>query len=104
MSELATKEAKPHTEAAAKPQSEMTRDQKIAAVITELRPVLQADGGDVELAATLGDKVFVKMSGACVGCQLAAMTMHGIQARMIAALGERVHVLPAELLSRFARE
>lgn len=83
---------------------EGSREHTIFMVIEDLRPVFKADGGDAELIAIMDDKVFVKMTGACVGCQLAAMTMHGIEARIATALGERVHVLPAELLKRFMRE
>ena len=34
------------------------------------------------------------MSGACVGCQLAFVTVHGIQAKLIERLGFPVRVVP----------
>ena len=34
------------------------------------------------------------MSGACVGCQLASVTIHGIQAKLIAKLGMQLRVAP----------
>ncbi|NIT78669.1 MAG: NifU family protein [Thermoplasmata archaeon] len=42
----------------------------------EIRPNLQADGGDVELVeVTEGGIVKVRLVGACVGCPMAAMTL-----------------------------
>jgi len=45
--------------------------------IEELRPYLQADGGDIELADVDEDKgvVRVRLKGACVGCPMAQSTL-----------------------------
>ena len=40
-----------------------------------------ADGGDVELVEVIGNTAYVNMTGACNGCQMAAMTIAGIQQR-----------------------
>lgn len=50
---------------------------KVAAVIEEIRPMLQADGGDIELvlAEAATGKVSVRLQGACRGCPGAAMTL-----------------------------
>ncbi len=51
--------------------------QRVAEVIEGLRPVIQADGGDVELlGVTKKGVVRVRLLGACVGCPSAAMTLH----------------------------
>lgn len=70
---------------------------KIEQVISELRPHIQADRGDIELVDVEGKKIYVKLSGACSGCQMATATLGGVQQRLIEELGEFVQVLPAEL-------
>ncbi len=70
----------------------------IQRTLAELRPRIARDGGGIELIAVRGRDVYVKMSGACVGCQLASMTLGGVQQRLMAALKQIVRVLPAELL------
>jgi len=70
----------------------------IEKTLEDIRPRILRDGGDLKLVAVRGRDVYVKMSGACVGCQLAAMTLGGIQQRLMAALRTIVRVLPAELL------
>ena len=50
--------------------------EKIQAVIDEIRPNLQADGGDIDLVDVTADGVVkVKLRGACHGCPGAAMTL-----------------------------
>ena len=50
---------------------------KVMKAIEELRPYLQADGGDIELADVDEDKgvVKVKLKGACVGCPMSQSTL-----------------------------
>ena len=67
----------------------------IEMVIEAIRPQLQADKGDVELIDVDGNNIYVKMTGACSGCQMAAVTIGGIQQRLIEELGEFVKVVPA---------
>ena len=56
----------------------MEEDIKLA--LDEIRPVLQADGGDVEFVSLEGDVVKVKLTGACGGCPMATMTLkNGIE-------------------------
>ncbi|TNE76742.1 MAG: Fe-S cluster assembly protein NifU [Gammaproteobacteria bacterium] len=71
------------------------RIRKIEDVLEGLRPALQADHGDVELVDVVGNTVYVNLIGACTNCQLAAMTMGGIQQKLIEALGEFIKVVPA---------
>lgn len=67
---------------------------KIEQVLEGLRPALKADGGDVELVDVEGKNIFVKLIGACNGCQMAAMTLGGVQQKLIEELGEFVKVIP----------
>lgn len=49
--------------------------EKVEAALAEIRPALQADGGDVELIDVSDGTVSVKLKGACNGCPMAAMTL-----------------------------
>ncbi len=58
-------------------------NENIKAVLDEIRPALQADGGDVELVDVKGGTVRVKLTGACGGCPMATMTLKkGIEKRL----------------------
>ncbi|MCK5174645.1 MAG: NifU family protein [Planctomycetes bacterium] len=49
---------------------------KIAEVVESIRPMLQNDGGDIELVGVDEDNaVRVRLKGACKGCPGAAMTL-----------------------------
>jgi len=49
---------------------------RVDAVIQEIRPNLQADGGDIELVDVTADGIVkVRLQGACHGCPGAAMTL-----------------------------
>jgi len=54
-----------------------TMKDSVAAIIEKLRPLLQADGGDIELVAVdePTGKVSVRLQGACKGCPSASMTL-----------------------------
>jgi len=50
--------------------------EQVQAVIDEIRPYLQADGGDIELVDVGEDGVVkVRLRGACAGCPGAKMTL-----------------------------
>lgn len=70
------------------------RRETIERVIEDVRPNLIRDGGDCQLVDITGNKVFVKLSGACVMCKLSSMTLEGIQSRLIEELGEFVRLVP----------
>ena len=56
--------------------SEKTFENEVADVIQSIRPMLQNDGGDIELVGVDEDKtVRVRLKGACKGCPGAAMTL-----------------------------
>ena len=50
-------------------------NEQIKAALDQIRPALQADGGDVELIDVKDGKVSVKLTGACGGCPMATMTL-----------------------------
>ena len=81
----------------AAPAPALTNLQKIRLIeqaIEELRPSLCADNGDCELVDVDGSTVFVRLSGACVGCQMASVTVSGIQQRLSAKIGTPIRVVP----------
>ncbi|MBC8394483.1 MAG: NifU family protein [Deltaproteobacteria bacterium] len=55
--------------------------EKVKAVLDKIRPMLQADGGDVELVEVdEGGVVKVRLQGACAGCPMSQMTLkNGIE-------------------------
>jgi len=79
------------------PSAGLTNLQRIRVIeqaIEEMRPFLRKDGGDCELVDVDGSNVLVNLSGACVGCQMAGVTISGIQERLIAKLGTPIRVVP----------
>ena len=70
------------------------RIQKIEKAIEAVRPTLQADRGDVELIDVQDKTVFVKLTGACTNCQMAGLTLNGLQQKMMEELGEFVQIVP----------
>jgi Fe-S cluster biogenesis protein NfuA len=56
--------------------SQDTFDQQVKEVIQSIRPMLQNDGGDIELVGIDEDNtVKVRLQGACKGCPGAQMTL-----------------------------
>jgi len=54
--------------------------EKIREIIDKIRPMLQADGGDVEFVDFENGVVTVRLQGACAGCAMAQMTLkNGIE-------------------------
>jgi len=50
-------------------------EEKIRTKLESLRTMLQADGGDLEVAAIEGSVVKLRLKGACGGCPHATMTI-----------------------------
>lgn len=48
---------------------------QVEKALAEIRPQLQADGGDVELIAVDNGVVRVRLRGACAGCPMSQMTL-----------------------------
>lgn len=50
--------------------------EEVQSALDEVRPHLQADGGDVELVEVTDDGVVkVRLTGACAGCPMSQMTI-----------------------------
>ena len=49
--------------------------EKVEQALNTIRPSLQADGGDIQLVSIEDDVVKVRLTGACGGCPMSAMTM-----------------------------
>ncbi|MFI5371196.1 MAG: NifU family protein [Candidatus Eisenbacteria bacterium] len=50
--------------------------EQVSQVIEQLRPVIQADGGDLELLSVSTDGVVtLRLKGSCTGCGSAAATL-----------------------------
>ncbi len=49
--------------------------ERVEAALEEIRPALQADGGDVELVDVIEGVVKVRLKGACSGCPMSTMTL-----------------------------
>jgi NifU-like protein len=80
---------------ASKPKlTSVQRIRKIEEVLDAVRPTLQRDHGDIELLDVQGKFIYVKLKGACAGCMMEAVTLGGVQQKLIEALGEFVQLLP----------
>jgi Fe-S cluster biogenesis protein NfuA len=62
----------------------MLDEAKVIEVLDTIRPMLQADGGDMEFVEIQdGNIVKVRLQGACAGCPGARMTLKmGVEARL----------------------
>jgi NifU-like protein len=59
-----------------RPMTNLERMQKVIQVIErEIRPSLQADGGDIKLVDIDGKRVIVALRGTCAGCGAAQLTL-----------------------------
>ena len=56
---------------------------EVEKVLNEVRPFLQADGGNIHLVSVEDDWVSVRLQGACSGCHASAMTLQqGVEPRL----------------------
>lgn len=68
-------------------------EEKIREKLEELRGMLQADGGDLEVVAIDGTTVQLKLTGACGGCPHATMTLkQGIERVLREQVDEKITV------------
>jgi NifU-like protein len=74
----------PAAKPAAPPMTNLQRINRIQEVIqSEIRPLLQADGGDVELVDVDGKRVQVAFRGHCAWCPVSDVTLKGaVQAKL----------------------
>ncbi|MDD2180854.1 MAG: NifU family protein [Bacilli bacterium] len=51
------------------------KEEKIINIINKLRPFLMSDGGDIEFIKLENNIVYIKLLGACLGCQMVNITL-----------------------------
>ena len=67
--------------------------EKVETALKSVRPLLQADGGDVELVDVENGIVKVRLTGACAGCPMSQMTLkQGIESYIKKAIPEILSV------------
>ncbi|MBI5379126.1 MAG: NifU family protein [Nitrospirae bacterium] len=57
--------------------------EKVERVLAEVRPLLQSDGGDVELVDVIETTVMLKLQGACAGCPSSKATLANVLERRL---------------------
>ena len=64
--------------------------EKVQKIIDEIRPALQADGGNIELIEVGEDGIVkVRLMGACGSCPMSQLTLkRGVEARLKAKIPE----------------
>ena len=69
---------------------------RVQEVLDQIRPALQADGGDVELVEVTEDGVVkVALQGACRGCPMSQLTLsNGVERVLKEQIPEVVRVEP----------
>lgn len=50
--------------------------EQVLTVIERIRPAIQSDGGDIELLEVTDNRAKVRLTGNCVGCPSAQMTLY----------------------------
>lgn len=62
---------------------------RVRAVLDECRPLVQADGGDIELLDIVDDVVGVRLTGNCIGCPSSQATLkQGIERKLKQKIGQ----------------
>jgi Fe-S cluster biogenesis protein NfuA len=75
------------------PTKDVAMKDRILAVLDEIRPTLQADGGDIEFIDFNEGVVLVRMRGACGSCPMSMVTLkQGVEARLKARIPEVLSV------------
>ena len=54
----------------------MTPRSGIELVLDRMRPLLQADGGDIELVDVRDRRAYIRLSGKCASCPSSHLTLH----------------------------
>ena len=54
----------------------MISRERVETVLDRIRPLMQADGGDIELVGIDGNSARVRLTGMCAGCPTAHLTLH----------------------------
>lgn len=78
--------------------AETTQDahwQSVVDTINELRPHIQADGGDMTLVSVTPRQITVSLSGSCSGCMMTDMTLAWLQQKLMERTGSYMDVVAA---------
>jgi len=79
-----------------KPEARPTNIRKIGmirdVINKEVRPLLKADGGDVELIDVDGNRVIISLRGMCTGCMMAEVTVKNIEKKLRELVNEELVV------------
>ena len=79
-------------------------DERVRAVLTRLSPLLRVDGGGVEFDRIEGDTLYIRLTGACIGCPGADITLkYGIESTLTEEISEISRMLTCSA-SRRARQ
>ena len=71
-------------------------EEKIKEALNEIRPALQADGGDIEYVGYQNGFVKVKLVGACSGCPSSTITLQmGVERAIRQKVPDIKGVIPA---------
>ena len=71
-------------------------ESRVRFAIEEVRPALQADGGDVSFARIDGAVVYVELKGACHDCPMAHSTLADFVAERICLYAPEIDSVVAE--------
>jgi Fe-S cluster biogenesis protein NfuA len=71
-------------------------EERVLHALAELRPALQADGGDVALVSVEGTVVRVRLHGACKRCPMARSTLNDFVAERIKLFAPEITEVTAE--------
>ncbi|PLF11973.1 Fe-S cluster assembly protein NifU [Klebsiella quasipneumoniae] len=69
--------------------------QSVVDTINELRPHIQADGGDMTLVSVTPRQITVNLSGSCSGCMMTDMTLAWLQQKLMERTGSYMDVVAA---------
>lgn len=72
--------------------------------LNKIRPMLQADGGDIKLLGVKNGKVFVSLTGACVGCSASANTLkYGVERQLKIDIHPEMEVIniPPDMMDKW---
>jgi Fe-S cluster biogenesis protein NfuA len=70
--------------------------ERVEQVIDKIRPMLQRDGGDIQLVDVVDGVVKVKLTGACGSCPMSTMTLKmGVESALKKEIPEVKEVVAA---------
>ena len=73
--------------------------ERIEFALTNIRPYLEADGGDVRVVEIKKDTVFIELLGNCGSCPMSAMTLKaGVEEAIKREAPEIMHVEALNLI------